>query len=252
MLKIKSSVIMAIAALSLMSCAQTGEWQNIVNSTLNSASQYGLSGDVINSALSNSEVVSGLKEALANGAESAINALGKPGGFNGNKLVEIAMPDSIKNIGTTARALGQGHYVDSFEMTMNQAAEKAVPEAAKILANAIRLMSIKDAMNILSGTDDAATQYFRRVSSNSLSQRFLPIVSKATNKTGVTAAYKNLTNQAMPFLGGIMAERNLNLDQYVTNKSLDGLFKYIAIEEKRIRNNPAARTSDILKKVFAS
>jgi hypothetical protein len=207
--------------------------------------------EIAKSAVSNSDVVSGLKEALANGVETAINTLGKPGGFAGNKLVEIAVPDSLKTIASTARTLGQGEYVDSFESSMNLAAEKAVPEAAEILSNAIRDMSVDDAMTILNGPDDAATQYFRKVSEASLVDKFKPIVSEATDKTGVTSAYKQLTGKAAPLLGGIMKGSSLDLDQYVTDKSLDGLFQYIAKEEKSIRENPAARTTDILKKVFS-
>lgn len=136
-------------------------------------------------------------------------------------------------------------------MTMNKAAEKAVPEAAEILADAIRNMSIDDAMNILNGPDDAATQYFRKVSGVSLQNKFQPIVSEATDQTGVTAAYKNMINKATPLFGGFLEDSAVDLDQYVTDKSLDGLFKYIAQEEKNIRQDPSARTSDLLKKVFS-
>lgn len=208
----------------------------------------GLSTTIL--ALSNSEVISGLKEAIENGIKSAIITLGQPGGFWGNKLVEIVAPDSLKTITTTARTLGLGEYVDSFESTMNQAAEKAVPEAAEILADAICQMSIDDAINILNGPDDSATQYFRKVSGAALAERFKPIVSQATGHTGLTAAYKKLMGHAAPLLESIIEDNALDLDQYVTDKSLEGLFKYIAMEEKRIRSNPAARTTDILKKVF--
>lgn len=224
-------------------------WSDIVNSVVKEASNNG-GDEMVKSTLSNSEVVSGLKEALANGVESAINTLGQPDGFAGNKLVEITVPDSLKSIATTARTLGQGEYVDSFEKTMNTAAEKAVPEAAAILADAIRNMSIDDAMNILNGPDNAATQYFQKTSEVSLTKKFKPIVSQATDQAGVTAAYKNLTDQATPLLGSVIEDSALNLDQYVTDKSLEGLFKYIALEEKSIRQNPAARTTDLLKKVF--
>ena len=128
--------------------------------------------------------------------------------------------------------------------------EIAVPESAEILADAIRQISVEDAMNILNGPDDAATQYFRKVSEASLTERLKPIVNQATDQAGVTAAYKKLTGQATPILGSLMEGSMLDLDQYVTKQSLDGLFKYIALKEKSIRANPAARTTDILKKVF--
>jgi hypothetical protein len=136
---------------------------------------------------------------------------------------------------------------------MNQAAEQAVPEAANILGEAIKKMSVTDAMAILNGSDDAATQYFRKVSEASLTEKFKPIISKATDSTGVTANYKTLTSQATPLLEGITGKKSsLDIDQYITTQSLDGLFKYIAKEEKSIRSNPAARTTDILKKVFSN
>ncbi len=205
---------------------------------------------VVREALSNTEIVSGLKEALAKGVEKAINTLGKPGGFLGNQLVKITVPESLKTVSATARNLGQGQIVDVFETTLNQAAEKATPEAATILAEAIRQMSVDDAITILNGPNDAATQYFRKVSEKSLVEKLKPIVAQATDQAGVTAAYKNLTGQAAPFLSDFLGNEALDLDQYVTNKSLDGLFKYIALEEKRIRENPSARATDLLKKVF--
>lgn len=203
-----------------------------------------------NTALSNTEVISGLKEALANGVETAINTLGRPNGFLANELVRISVPDSLKTLSNTARHLGQGQYVDSFETTLNQAAEKAVPEVSAIFADAIRQMSVADALNILNGSDNAATQYFKKVSEKSLLTKLKPIVSQATNQAGVTAAYKNLTGQASPLLTGLLNDEALDLDQYVSKKALDGLFTYIAQEEKRIRQNPAARTTGLLQKVF--
>ena len=248
MLKRNIGLIVAVLSSTVSNSTHAG-WLDLFNDVVEVASNNG-GAEIAKSAISNSEVVSGLKEALAMGVESSIKTLGKPGGFLGNNLVQIAVPDSLKTVATTARTLGQGHYVDSFETTMNNAAEKAVPEAAEILADAIRQMSVDDAMNILNGPDDAATQYFRKVSEASLVERLKPIVSRATDQAGVTAAYKSLTNQAGPLLGSLVEGSALDLDQYVTNKSLDGLFKYIALEEKNIRENPTARTTDLLKKVF--
>ncbi|MCB1875782.1 MAG: DUF4197 domain-containing protein [Chromatiales bacterium] len=212
-------------------------------------------GDTASSVLSNSEVVSGLKEALGNGVETAVNALGKQGGFLGNSLVEIGVPDSMKKTVKLARKLGGEKYVDEFVSSMNQAAEKAVPDAAKILGDAVRDMSVEDAMGILKGPDDAATQYFRKVSEGKLSEKFLPIVKESTDAVGVTSAYKQVAGNAGEMLGGLLGggpTKSLDLDQYVTGKTLDGLFKYIAIQEKEIRANPLARSSDLLKKVFGN
>jgi hypothetical protein len=229
------------------------EWGDLLKGAADLATQS-VGSELAASTLSNSDAVSGLKEVLANGVESAVTTLGQSGGFLGNQLVEIAAPDSLKTIVATARTLGQGQYIDSFTTSMNQAAEQAVPGAASILGDAIRDMSVADAMNILNGSDDAATQYFRKVSEARLVEKFKPIINQATAQTGVTAAYKNLTGLgSTPLLGGLLGDSSsFDLDQYVTDKSLDGLFTYIAMEEKNIRNNPAARTSDLLKKVFAN
>ena len=226
MLKTKYGFSAAIIALSISQGVQA-DWTDLFKEAAEKVVKE-QGGEIATSALSNSEVVSGLKEALANGVETAINTLGKPGGFAGNKLVEIAVPKSLKSIASTARTLGQGSYVDSFESSLNQAAEKAVPEAATILSNAIRDMSVTDAMNILNGADDAATQYFRKAAESSLIAKFKPIVTQATDSTGVTSAYKQLTGKAAPLLGGLMKDSSMDLDQYVTDEAMDGLFQYIA------------------------
>lgn len=210
--------------------------------------QGGLAG------LSSGEMTGGLKEALGNGVESSIKTLGRSNGFLGNQLVRIAMPESLQMVEGTARKLGQGRYADEFIASMNHAAEQAVPEAAAILGDAIRAMTVQDAANIIQGPDDAATRYFRRTSEGALVERFLPIVRRATDKTGVTSAYKGMVGSAggaLGALGGLTGgSGSLDLDRYVTQKALDGLFTYIAMEEKRIRQNPVARTSDLLRKVF--
>jgi len=213
------------------------------------------------SSLSNSDMIDGLKEALANGVESAINTLGKKDGFLSNQLVKIPMPDSVQSMESIALKMGQGQYIDRFVASMNHAAEDAVPDASKILGDAIRDMSVEDAANIVNGPDDAATQYFKQFSSEKLKSTFLPVVQQATDKAGVTSAYKGVVNQGSGMLNqftsgmgipsmGDSVKDSLDLDQYITDQTLEGLFTYIAIEEKRIRDNPTARTTDLLKKVF--
>lgn len=235
-------------------------------------------------ALSESDMTAGLKEALARGVQTAVEKLGQTDGFLGDSLVRIPVPEKVDMVAQTARKLGQGQYVDQFVASMNRAAEKAVPEAAEILGNAIRGMSVEDAARIVNGPDDAATQYFRKTSESALAERFLPIVKDATDSVGVTSAYKSLTAQVggQPagetgsesgeetdgqtggqiggMLGGVAKAvgvpglgemgQGLDLDQYVTNQALDGLFTYIAKEEQRIRENPLARSSELLEKVF--
>jgi len=202
-------------------------------------------------ALSNSDVIAGLKEALSNGAQKAISNLGTSDGYLGNPKVRIPLPDKLQKIESVLRALKQARYADEFIATMNHAAEQAVPEAQSIVADAIRQMSVKDAKNILNGPDDAATQYFKGVGEKPLTQRMLPIIKEATSKTGVTSAYKNAISQA-GIAGKLFDTSSLDIDKYVTTKALDGLFIMIAAEEKRIRENPLARGSELLKKVFGS
>ena len=204
------------------------------------------------SQLSQSEVVEGLKEALAKGVENAIKSLGRTDGYLGNDLVRIPMPDNLDTLAQGVRAVGGDAYVDEFVTTMNRAAEKAVPEAAEIFADAIRQMSIEDAKQILAGPDDAATQYFQKVAGPTLIERFHPIVENATESVGVTSAYKKMVSQAGPMLSMLGRPDVADLDGYVTEEGMDGLFTVIAQQEKQIRENPVARTTDLLKKVFGS
>lgn len=200
------------------------------------------------SGLSNSDMTGGLKDALAVGSERAIKGLGKAGGFLNDKSVRIPLPGPLQKAESALRMLGQGKLVDEFETTLNKAAEQAVPKAAPIVGNAIREMSIADAKGILTGPDDSATRYFRGKTSGALTGAFLPIVKSTTDSAGVTSAFKKLVSKAGPAaeqLGG-----SADVDKYITEKTLDGLFLKLAAEEKSIRQNPAARSTDLLKKVF--
>lgn len=203
------------------------------------------------SVLTNSEVVDGLKEALSKGTTSAIARLGKQNGFFANKKVKIPMPDSLHMVEDGLRKIGQDKYADEFILTMNRAAERAVPEAAEIFGSAIRNMSIEDAKEILNGPDDAATEYFRRTSGEELVNRFLPIVKKSTEQVGVTSNYKLMVDK-LGFMSRFVDTESLDVDRYITNKAIDGLFLMVAREEKLIRENPAARTTELLKKVFSN
>jgi hypothetical protein len=203
------------------------------------------------SSLSDGEIVNGLKEALSKGTRSAVNNLGRHDGFFKNPRVKIPMPESLEKVEKTLRKFKQDKTADEFIMSMNRAAEQAVPEAASIFSNAIRNMSFSDAKGILQGPDDAATQYFRRSSMTRLTEKMLPIVKKSTNAVGITAKYKNMVDRLGP-VSGLVDTKSLDIDQYVTDKALDGLFKILADEEKLIRNDPAARTTALLKKVFGT
>jgi hypothetical protein len=210
-------------------------------------------------ALSTDQVTAGLKEALGKGVQQAVSTLGKEDGFLSDLSVKIPMPDSLKKVETALRSLGQEKMADEFVTTMNRAAERAVPEAASVLGDSVKQMSIADAKNILTGTNNAATEYFRRTSETNLYTRFLPIIKAATEKAGVTGAYKKMTDAASGELGGLggfgrslISTHSPNLDDYVTRKALDGLFLKIGEQEKQIRENPVARTTDLLQKVFGA
>jgi len=211
---------------------------------------------VLPGSLSQDQVVQGLKEALGKGVQQAIGQLGHDGGFLTNMNVKIPMPEKLHSVEKTLRALRQDKLADEFVMTMNHAAEQAVPEAAGVFADAIKAMSISDAKSILTSTNNAATQYFRKTTEGTLYERFLPIVKAATDKTGATSAYKRImekvngSNSFGSFGGSFLNAGSVDVDAYVTNKALDGLFKMVAEEEKRIRENPVARTTDLLQKVF--
>jgi hypothetical protein len=202
-------------------------------------------------ALSETEVANGLKEALRKGVDRAIANLGKENGFLDNAAVKIPMPPQLAKVEKTLRAVGQGAMADEFVATMNHAAEQAVPVAAQVFGESITKMTVEDAKAILAGEDDAATQYFRKTTETQLHEKFLPIVKTATEKAGVTASYKNLMQKAGP-VAALLGHDASDLDGYVTSKGLDGLFVMMAAEEKRIRENPVARTTDLLKKVFGS
>ncbi len=197
------------------------------------------------------EIAGGLREALERGVRTAVAQLGQPDGFFAHPRVRIPLPEHLQRLSGGLRMLGQGQYVDAFELTMNRAAEAAVPEAATILVEAVRNMTLEDARKILNGADDAATQYFRRVGEERLRARLRPLIAQATRQAEVTRAYNDLT-KSLAFLGDAVDTRPLDLDRYVTGKALEGLFLMIAEEERRIRQNPAARTSELLRKVFGA
>ena len=212
--------------------------------------------------LSQDQAVQGLKDALAKGLQGAIANLGHDGGFLTNLNVKIPMPEKLQTVEKAVRAMKQDKLADDFVNTMNHAAEQAVPEAASVFADALKQMSIEDAKGILSGPNDAATQYFQKTTQTNLYAKFYPIVQKATAQTGVTAAYKNLMAEANVTQGlgsfgstlssSLLGKDSMDVDAYVTNKALDGLFKLVAAEEQHIRQNPVARTTATLQKVFGA
>lgn len=191
----------------------------------------------------------GVLDALRVGIQRAIEALGRNGGYYNDLQVKIPVSDQLQKVAATLRRLGQDQYVDQFIKTMNKAAEQAVPQATDIFMGAIRQMKIDDAKQIINGPDNAATEYFKSKTYAPLREAFLPVVKRATNQVNLTASYKSMTDK-IGFLGQYLNEDTLDLDAYITRKALDGLFIKLAVEEKKIRHDPVARTTDILRKVF--
>ena len=198
----------------------------------------------------------GIKEALAQGVDRAVRQLGKPDGFFRDQAVKILVPEKLRRLADLARQLGAGKKVDAFELSMNRAAEKAVPAAANILADSVRQMTLQDAIALVRGGDTSATDFFRRTSEQKLYDAFRPIVAKQTAEVGVTQKYKDFSKKAGgnalagALLGGQGGTSSADLDDYVTREAIDGLFHVIAEQEKQIRSNPAARTTDLLRRVF--
>ncbi len=202
------------------------------------------------SSLSDSRINAGLKQALSIGAERAIALLGARGGFLNDKSVRIPLPGMLESVGKGLRAMGQGKYVDQFETTVNRAAEEAIPKTLQIVKETVTNMTLEDVRGILSGGDDAATRFLQKRAGGTLHSIIKPIVARATDNSGATAAYKKLKGKADKTLGGFLNTESVDLDDYVTSKTLDGLFLKLASEEKKIRENPMARTTDLLKQVF--
>jgi hypothetical protein len=201
--------------------------------------------------LNDQEMSQGLKDALQQGVSTAVSLLSKEGGFLNDPSVFIEMPSALNMVGDGLRRFGQGGLVDNFESTMNHAAEASVKEAIMIFGDAIKDMSIEDAKNILQGSNSAATDYFKSKSGTRLKAAMAPIVKQATDDAGVTSAYKMLMSNA-GFMSSFIDTDSMDIDSYVTDKAIDGLFLKIAVEEKRIRENPIARSTDLLKKVFTT
>ena len=200
------------------------------------------------SGLSDVKIASGLKEALKIGTQNAVNLTGRLDGYFMNQAIKILMPEKLQTMEKGLRAVGFGPQVDEFILSMNRAAERAAPAAKSIFWDAIGEMTFEDARKILGGGNTAATDYFKAKTTNKLTVAFKPAVDQAMNEVGVTRQYKELVGQfqSIPF----MKSESLDIDHYVVTKALDGLFYVVGEEEKKIRTNPAARVTDLLKEVF--
>ncbi|MGD9173540.1 MAG: DUF4197 domain-containing protein [Desulfobacterales bacterium] len=199
--------------------------------------------------LSNDEITAGLKEALQVGTEKAVGLVSQPDGFYKNPAIKIPLPESVQKVEKLLRTAGYGEKVDAFELSMNRAAERAAPEAKSIFWDAISDMNFDDAQKILNGRDNEATLYFEDKTSTRLQEVFKPIVKDVMGEVGVTRSYQDLNEKITSLPFGKSA--GLDLDQYVTDGALQGLFKMLAEQERQIRTQPAARVTDLLQKVFA-
>jgi hypothetical protein len=193
-------------------------------------------------------IVSGLKEALSIGARNGVETVSQVDGYFGNPLIKIPMPDKIHRIEKALRKAGFNKEVDSFILSMNRAAEKAAPHALTLFVDAVKEMTIPDALSILRGNDTAATDYLKSKTFDKLYQSFKPSISSSMNDVGVTRSFKEMMNKTrrIPFL----KKESVDLDHYVTSKALDGLFTVVGQEEKKIRKDPTARVTELLKTVF--
>lgn len=240
-MKINKFLLIVIIALPQFSCSQA-DYQKIgkeINKTINAGTP-----------LSNSEIIAGLKQALEIGSRNAGSSTSKLDGFYKNSLIKIPFPPEAIEMEKKLRALGMGKQVDDFVMTLNRAAEEASKQAAPVFADAIKGMSITDGLSILRGSDTAATGFLRQRTAANLQVKFKPVIRSATQKVNVTKYWTPLINtyNAIPFV----TKMNPDLDEYITHRSLSGLFKVVAQEETKIRKDPAARVTELLKKVFGS
>lgn len=199
--------------------------------------------------LSQKDATGGLKDALTQGAQLAVKQLSTPGGFSNNPDVRIELPGNLGKAAKAMKMFGKGEQVEALEASMNKAAEKAVPQAQAILVDAVKNMSVTDAKGILSGGDDSATQYLNKSSREQIRAKFLPVVKQATDQVGVAQQYNAFAAQAK---GLGLVKDDANIENYVTEKALDGLLEMIGKQEQNIRQNPAAAATSLAKKVFGT
>ncbi len=238
-LLIACALVMLITACESISPEMMNSAINVANTVLSNSSQP-----------SSSESANAIKQALDKGVDAAVTQLGQSGGFSDSKY-KIPLPAQIQSAADFARDVGLSSYVDEFESSLNNAAEKAVPTAASVFGKAITQMSINDAVNILTGPDNAATEYFIKTSKAEIMQEFLPLVTQATSQVGVTEQFKGLSDKVNTYgrLAGVDMP-SIDIDEYVAQQATNSLFDLVAEEEKKIRENPMQRTTELLQKVF--
>ena len=200
--------------------------------------------------LTRKDASGGLKDALIQGAQVAVQQLGKPGGFNNNPDVRIELPGNLGKAARTMKMMGLGAEIEQLEASMNKAAEAAVPQAQALLVESVKKMTVQDAKGILAGPQDSATQYLNKTSREQIRAQFLPIVKQATDKVGLAKQYNSFASQAAAF--GVIDAKSASVENYVTEQALDGLFEMIAKQEASLRQNPAGAATSLAKKVFGA
>ena len=234
----RAAFLTAVLFFPCLAQTQLGDILKKADETLNQRSTVGLSND---------KIIAGLKEALQVSTGKAVALTGKPDGFLKNEAIKILLPPKLETVGKGLRMLGMGAKVDELEVGMNRAAEQATPQAKQIFIAAVKKMSFDDARKILTGGDTAATEYFKRTSSADLTAAFSPMVHRSMRRVGVVEQYNRVLASAP---GGSALAGQFDLNKYVVTKTLDGLFLMLGDEEKKIRKDPAAQTSSLLKEVF--
>jgi uncharacterized protein DUF4197 len=234
----QTAFLTAVLFLSCLAQAQLGDILKKANESLNQRNTAGLSND---------KIIAGLKEALQVSTGKAVALTGKPDGFLKNEAIKILLPAKLQTVGKGMRMLGMGAQLDELEVGMNRAAEQATPQAKAIFIAAVKKMSFDDARKILTGSDTAATEYFKRTSSSDLTAAFSPIVNRSMQRVGLVQQYDNVLASAP---GGSALAGQFDLNKYVLGKTLDGLFLMLGEQERKIRKDPAAQTTSLLKEVF--
>lgn len=246
----QKSILILLFVLSTFSVFSQSDssWSRELNGLFKKAgSIFNSSKSGSGSALSTAEIISGLKEALSIGAKNSTSKLSSVDGFLKDAAVKILMPEEVRNVEARLRALGMGRIVDQAITSLNRAAEDASKEASPIFINAIKKMSVQDALGILKGADTAATMYLKKSTSNDLTNAFRPVIENSLKKVNATKYWKQVStlyNNIAP------SPVTTDINEYVTDRALKGIFYYVGEEEKKIRKNPAARVTEILKKVF--
>ena len=236
------------AGLTLALPAHAIDWNEMLRGVLGKPAEQPAASGV--DALSNADINAGLKEALARGADAAVAQLGQKDGFFGNAALKIPLPPNLQKAEKAMRMFGMGKQADDLVLSMNRAAEAAVPEARTLLVDAVRAMTLEDARGILTGGQTSATEFFRKKTEATLTERFGPIVKATTDKVGLAQQYNQYAGMAAQF--NLIDKQQASVEQYVTQQALDRLYTVIGEKEAALRANPMQAGSDLLKKVFGA